>query len=94
MIPKRSAKQKKNIKRTGSRKEGERKANCWTEVVFCWTDDIQEALHKLKSVAGSKIRTVASEYGNNESTIRFILKANKLTVKDLIKPGPKCVFFS
>ena len=40
----------------------ERKANCWTE------DDIQEALHKLKSVPGSKIRTVASEYDVNEST--------------------------
>ena len=59
MKPKRSAKQKKNVKRTGSRKEEERKANCWTEVIFCWTDDIQEALHNLKSVAGSKIRTVA-----------------------------------
>ena len=60
MKSKRSAKQKKNIKRIGSRKMKERKANCWTE------DDIQEALHKLKSVLGSKIRTVASEYGVNE----------------------------
>ena len=40
MKSKRSAKQKKTSK--------ERKANCWTE------DNIQEALHKLKSVPGSK----------------------------------------
>ena len=56
MKPKRKAKQKKNIKRIGSRKVKERKANCLME------DDIQEALHKLKSVPSSKIR---SKYGAN-----------------------------
>ena len=76
MKPKRSAKQKKNIKRTGSKKVKERKANCWTE------EDIQESLQKLKSVPRSKIRTVASEYRVNESTIRFKLKTNKLNAKD------------
>ena len=83
MKSKRRAKQKKNIKRIGSRKVKERKANCWMG------DDIQEALHKLKSVPGSKIRTVASKYGVNEFTIRFRLKTNKLTAKDLKKPGRK-----
>ena len=76
MKPKRSAKQKKNIKRIGSKKVKERKANCWTE------EDIQESLQKLKSVPRSKIRTVASEYRVNESTIRFKLKTNKLNAKD------------
>ena len=76
MKPKRSAKQKKNIKRIGSKKVEERKANCWTE------EDIQESLQKLKSVPRSKIRTVASEYRVNESTIRFKLKTNKLNAKD------------
>ena len=41
--------------------------------------DIQEALHKLKSVPGSKIRTVTSAYGVNEFTVRFRLKTNKST---------------
>ena len=79
MKTKRSAKQKKNIKRIGSMKVKERKANCWTE------DDIQEALHKLKSVSGSKIRTVGSKYGVNESINKFRLKTNKLTAKDFKK---------
>ena len=39
-------------------------------------------LDKLKSVPGSKIRTVTSEYGVNESTIRFRLKTNKPTAND------------
>ena len=81
MKPKKSAKQKKNIKRIGSRQLKERKTKCWME------DDIQEALHKLKSVHGCKIKTIASEYGVNKSTIRFGLKTNKLTAKDFEKTG-------
>ena len=42
MKPKRSTKQKKNIKRIGSRKVKERKANYWME------DAIQEALHQVE----------------------------------------------
>ena len=53
---------KRASKELVQKKVKERKANCWTE------DDIQEALHKLKSVPGCKIRTVASEYDVNEST--------------------------
>ena len=34
-----------------------------------------------------KIKTIASEYGVNKSTIRFRLETNKLTAKDLKKPG-------
>ena len=83
MKPKRKAKQKKNIKRIGSRKVKERKANCLME------DDIQEALHKLKSVPSSKIR---SKYGANESTTSFRLKTNKSTAKDFKKPWQKCSF--
>ena len=86
MQPKKSAKQEKNIKRIGSRKVKESKANCWTE------DHIEEALYKLKSVPGSKLRIVASEYGVNEFTIRFRLKTNKLTAKDFKKTGRKYVF--
>ena len=89
MKPKKSAKEKKNIKGIGSRKVKERKWNCWTE------DDIQEALRKLKSVPRSKIRTVTSVYGVNEFTIRFRLKTNKLTAKDKKKKkktGQNCVF--
>ena len=87
MKPNRKAKQKKNIKRIGSRKVEEKKANCLME------DDIQEALHKLKSVPGSKIRTVTSKYGANESTTSFRLRTNKLTAKDFKKPWQN-VFFS
>ena len=52
-------------------------------------DDIQEALHKLKSVPSSKIR---SKYGANESTTSFRLKTNKSTAKDFKKPWQKCFF--
>ena len=34
-----------------------------------------------------KIKTIASEYGVNKSTIRFRLETNKLTAKDFKKPG-------
>ena len=78
MKPKRGTKQKKNIKRIGSRKVKERKANYWME------DAIQEACIKLKSVPVEirKIRNVTNKYGVSESTIRFRLKTNKLTAKD------------
>ena len=36
---------------------------------------------------GCKIKTIASEYGVNKSTIRFGLKTNKLTAKDFEKTG-------
>ena len=64
----------------------EKKANCWTE------DELQEALHKLRSVPGSLVRSVAKEYGVSESTLRWRRKNLKEHASSLKFPGRKCVF--